>query len=132
MAVRKSAVAMPAEPVLVITHLFDAPPSVVFKACTEGERLMRWRGPKGFTAPFCKNDLRPGGVMDFCMGSPERRDFWCKGVSSAIVESARVVCTDCVSDEKGNLVQPAHCGTGETHLPTGLCVAASRCGGDRL
>jgi uncharacterized protein YndB with AHSA1/START domain len=132
MAVKKSAVAAPVEPMLIMTRLFDAPTSVVFKAWTEGERLMRWWGSIGFTAPFCKNDPRPGGVMDFCIGSSEGRDFWCKGISRVIVESARVVCTDGVSDEEGNLVQPARYGTGKTDLPTGLCVAASRRGGDRL
>ncbi len=56
-------VTMPLEQGLVITRVFDAPRALVFKAWTEPERLMRWWGPKGFTTPFCKVDLRPGGVL---------------------------------------------------------------------
>jgi len=66
----------PAERVLVITRVFDAPRRLVFKAWIDPEQVMRWRGPKGFTTPFCKIDLRPGGVFPYCMRSPEGLDFW--------------------------------------------------------
>jgi uncharacterized protein YndB with AHSA1/START domain len=99
-----------AERMLVITRVFDAPPGIVFKAWTEPEHFVRWWGPKGFTTPFCKIDLRPGGVIHFCMRSPEGRDFWNKGVFREVVEPERIVSTDTFSDEEGNLVQPAHYG----------------------
>ena len=100
----------PAEPVLVITRVFDAPRELVWKAWTQPQRFVRWWGPKGFTVPFCKIDLHPGGVMHFCMRSPEGRDFWNKGVFREVVEPERIVSTDSFSDEEGNLVQPAHYG----------------------
>jgi len=100
----------PAERVLVITRLFDAPRSRVFKAWTEPERLMRWWGPNGFTTPFCQIDLRLGGVFHCCMRSPEGRDYWCKGVYRDIVEPERIVFTDTFVDEAGNPVPPAHYG----------------------
>ena len=34
--------------------------SLVFKAWTEPEHLVRWWGPKGFTTPSCQMDVRPG------------------------------------------------------------------------
>jgi uncharacterized protein YndB with AHSA1/START domain len=95
---------------LVITRVFDAPRELVFKAWTEPEHLMRWWGPKGFTMPLCKVDLRPGGVIHFCMRSPEGHDIWCKGVYREIVEPERIVVTDSFSDEKGNTVPPAQYG----------------------
>ncbi|MGH8064289.1 MAG: SRPBCC domain-containing protein [Candidatus Entotheonellia bacterium] len=110
MAAKNSPATEPTERMLVITRVFDAPPSVVFKAWTEPEHFMRWWGPKGFTTPFCKIDLRPGGIMHFCMRSPEGRDFWNKGVFREVVEPERIVSTDPFSDEEGNLVQPAHYG----------------------
>jgi uncharacterized protein YndB with AHSA1/START domain len=110
MAAKNSPATQPAEPMLVITRVFDAPRSLVFKAWTDPEHFVRWWGPKGFTVPFCKIDLRPGGVMHFCMRSPEGRDFWNKGVFREVVEPSLLVSTDFFSDEEGNLVQPAHYG----------------------
>ncbi len=95
---------------LVIERSFDAPRELVFKAWTEPERLMRWWGPKGFTTLNCTIDLRPGGVMHFCMRSPDGQDIWCKGVYQEIVAPERIVCTSCFSDAEGNLVQPTHYG----------------------
>ncbi len=95
---------------IVITRVFDTTRDLVFKAWTEPERVMRWWGPNGFTAPFCKIDLRPGGVFHNCMRSPEGQDFWSKGVYREVVEPERIVCTDSFSDEAGNLVPPTRYG----------------------
>ncbi|RJP69981.1 MAG: SRPBCC domain-containing protein [Candidatus Abyssobacteria bacterium SURF_17] len=110
MAIRQSSKKERVEQVVVITRVFDAPRELVFKAWTEPERLMRWWGPKGFTTPFCKTDLRVGGVIHYCMRSPEGRDFWGKGVYREIVEPERIVCTDFFVDEKGNPVPATHYG----------------------
>jgi uncharacterized protein YndB with AHSA1/START domain len=111
MAIRGgSAARKPEEQELVIERIFDAPRDLVFKAWTEPERVKRWWGPKGFTCPVCKIDLRPGGVYHSCMRSPEGAEYWGKGVYLEIVEPERLVCTDCFSDEKGNLVSPLQYG----------------------
>jgi uncharacterized protein YndB with AHSA1/START domain len=95
---------------IVVTRVLDAPRSLVFKAWTEPERMKRWWGPNGFTMPFCKIDLRPGGVMHFCMRSPEGQDIWCKGVYREVVEPERIVSTDSFSDKDGNVVEPSQYG----------------------
>lgn len=97
---------------LVITRIFDAPRELVFKAWTECEHLQRWWGPKGFTAPFCKIDLRVGGKYLFCMRSPESKDFWSTGVYREIVQLERLVCTDSFADAEGNVVPATHYGMG--------------------
>jgi uncharacterized protein YndB with AHSA1/START domain len=107
---RSNAATNAVEREIVITRAFDAPRDLVFEAWTEPERLMRCWGPNGFTTPFCKIELRPGGVFHCCMRSPEGRDYWCKGFYREIVEPERIVFTDFFSDEAGNLVQPAHYG----------------------
>ena len=71
--------------VVVITRVFDAPRELVWRAWTECERLMRWWGPKGFTTPFCKIDLRAGGVYRNSMRSPEGKDYWSTGTYREIV-----------------------------------------------
>ena len=103
---RNNPVQQIANRVLIITRVFDAPRDLVFKAWTQPQRVMRWWGPKGFTCPVCKIDLRPGGVSLSCMRSPEGQDYWSRGVYREIVEPQRVVCTDSFADEKGNVVSP--------------------------
>ena len=95
---------------VLITRIFDAPRGVVFKAWTDCERLMRWWGPKGFTTPFCKIDLRPGGIFHNCMRAPEGRDYCGKGVYREIVEPERIIFTDFFVDEGGDPVPATYYG----------------------
>jgi uncharacterized protein YndB with AHSA1/START domain len=100
----------PADQALVIERIFDAPRELVWKAWTDPEHFMRWWGPKGFTTPFCKIDLRVGGKYLNCMRSPEGQDFWSTGVYREIVEPERIVCTDSFADAEGNVVPATHYG----------------------
>ncbi len=95
-----------ADQVLMITRVFDAPRDLVFDAWTQPDRTMQWWGPKGFTCPVCRIDLRPGGVYLNCMRSPEGQDYWSRGVYREIVRPQRIVCTDTFADENGNTVSP--------------------------
>jgi len=95
---------------VLITRIFDAPRDVVFKAWTDCERLMRWWGPQGFSTPFCKIDLQPGGSFHNCMRSPEGRDYCGKGVYREIVEPERIIFTDSFVDEEGNAVPATYYG----------------------
>jgi uncharacterized protein YndB with AHSA1/START domain len=101
MAARSNAAAEAAERVLVITRVFDAPRSLVFKAWTETEHLAHWWGPKGFTLPACTMDFRPGGAYRLCMRSPEGVDHWLRGVYHEIVEPERLVFTYAWEDAEG-------------------------------
>lgn len=109
MTVKSSAVEK-TERELVITRVFDAPRELVWKTWTEPERMQRWWGPKGFTAPACKIDLRVGGRYHMCMRSPEGQEFWTTGVYREVVEPSRLVYTDSFADEKGNAVPASHYG----------------------
>lgn len=95
---------------LVITRVFDAPRELVWKAWTNPEHVKRWWGPKNFTAPFCKIDLRVGGKYLSCMRGPDGKEFWSTGVYRKIKKPERIVCTDSFADEKGNVVPASHYG----------------------
>jgi len=115
---------------LVITRIFDAPRELVWKAWTEPERVKRWWGPQGFTAPFCRIDLRVGGTCLYCMQSPEGRDYWSTGVYREIVPPERIVCTDSFADEKGNVVPASHYGmSGDWPLALVVTVTFEEQGG---
>lgn len=95
---------------LIITRIFDAPRELVWKAWTEPERVKKWWGPKDYTSPACKIDLREGGKYLYCMRSPEGQDYWSTGVYREIVEPERIVIIDSFADEKGNVVPATHYG----------------------
>ena len=66
MAARQSNTAkLPIVEDLVIRRVFDAPRKAVWKAWTDAKHFMRWWGPKGYTSPACKIDLRVGGKYLF-------------------------------------------------------------------
>lgn len=94
----------------VITRVFDAPRELVWKAWTNCEHLQRWWGPKDFSAPVCKIDLRVGGKYLFCMRSPEGQDFWSTGVYREILKPERLVYTDNFADAQGNVVSASYYG----------------------
>ena len=95
---------------LVITRTFDAPRERVWQAWTDPERLMRWWGPKGFTAPVCKLDLRVGGKYLNCMRSAEGQEFWSVGTYREIVAPSLLVYSDSFADAEGNVVPATHYG----------------------
>ncbi|MBA9079432.1 SRPBCC family protein [Rufibacter quisquiliarum] len=103
------------EPALDTLHLhriFNAPRELVWQAWTTPALLMRWHGPKDFTAPVCHVDLRKGGITHLCMRSPEGQDFWSKGTYREIDAPHRMVVTDSFSDEQGNIISAANLGMG--------------------
>ena len=88
--------------VLVITRVFDAPPSAVFKAWRDPAAARSWMGPRGFTATHIEGDLRPGGAWRLCLRRDEDgKELWQGGVYREIVEPERLVFTSAALDEKG-------------------------------
>jgi uncharacterized protein YndB with AHSA1/START domain len=106
---RKSNLAIkPVEQELVISRVFDAPRERLWRAWTDPEWVKRWWGPKNYTTPFSKIDLRVGGKYLYCMRSPEGKDYWGTGVYQALVEPSLLVFSDSFADEKGNVVPAAY------------------------
>ncbi len=55
---------------LTLSHLFDAPPALVWKVWTEPEHLARWWGPQGCDSRVERMDLVPGGTFRLVMAFP--------------------------------------------------------------
>ena len=53
-----------------ITRIFDAPVERVWRAWSDGNQVMRWWGPAGFTSPGAAMEFREGGVSLVCMRAP--------------------------------------------------------------
>jgi uncharacterized protein YndB with AHSA1/START domain len=89
---------------LTITRIFEAPREAVWEAWTDPEHIVRWWGPKDYTSPAAKMDVRVGGRYVLCMRSRDGQDIWSGGVFREIVPLERIVMTDNFIDEHGNVV----------------------------
>ncbi len=88
---RTSAAANAGERELVITRVFNAPRSLVFKAWTDPRHVVHWWGPKGFTTTIQEMDVRPGGVWRHIMHGPDGTDYPNKSVFTEVVKPERIV-----------------------------------------
>jgi uncharacterized protein YndB with AHSA1/START domain len=90
------------EPVIRFTRIFDAPRTLVWKAWTDPVHMAQWWGPKGFTNPVCKMDLRPGGLWHATMQGPDG-GIVCPNtfIFDEIVAPERIVFRDITDYSKG-------------------------------
>ncbi len=59
------------EPVIALTHVYDAPRALVWEVFTKPEHLVHWWGPDGFTIEHESSDFRVGGHWKFVMIGPD-------------------------------------------------------------
>ncbi len=91
---------------VVIERSFDAPVDLIWLMWTDPEHFKAWYGPDGATIPVAKMDVRVGGTRLVCMevqtpnGSMQ---MWFAGEYREVVENERLVYTEAVSDENGNV-----------------------------
>jgi uncharacterized protein YndB with AHSA1/START domain len=106
---------------VVIERSFDAPVDLIWRMWTDPEHFRAWYGPDGASIPVAKMDVRVGGTRLVCMemdtpGGPTQ--MWFSGEYLEVVENERLVYTESVSDEKGNVSSPSNVGMPEGHPTT--------------
>jgi uncharacterized protein YndB with AHSA1/START domain len=106
------------EDAVVIERTFDAPAHLVWQMWTDPQHFRAWYGPTGASIPVAKMDVRVGGTRLVCMemqspNGPMR--MWFTGEYREVVENARLVYTEAMSDETGTVVSPADLGMPEGH-----------------
>ena len=106
MGAARNLITEPADRVLVITRVFDAPRELVFNAWTQSEHMAKWFGPRGFTSKVLKNDPRPGGAYRIYMQGPNNDDHWTQGVYREVVPPERLVMVGSWADANGNPTRP--------------------------
>ncbi len=89
---------------LTLTRVFDAPRELVWRAWTDPRHFAKWWGPKGFTAPECRLDVRPGGKIEAVMSGPPPFEHHPMGGEFVEVKSPErlVFITRAFPDESGN------------------------------
>jgi uncharacterized protein YndB with AHSA1/START domain len=106
---------------VVIERSFDAPVALIWQMWTDPEHFKAWYGPDGATIPVAKMDVRVGGTRLVCMEmqSPDgAMQMWFTGEYREVVENERLVYTESISDENGNVSSPADMGMPEGHPMT--------------
>lgn len=95
----------------VTSRTFDAPRERVWRAFTEGERLRRWWGPKGFTVAHCGIDPRPGGLFHYRLVSPQGQELWGKFTYREVEAPERLVAIIAFSDARAGITRHPWSGT---------------------
>jgi uncharacterized protein YndB with AHSA1/START domain len=112
---------MGSQDAVVIEHSFEVPVELVWEMWTDPEHFRAWYGPDGATIPVAEFDLRVGGMRRVCMEvatptGPMR--MWFTGEHREIAEPVRLVYTESMSDEHGNVASPAEMGMPDGHPAT--------------
>lgn len=105
----------------VVERVMDAPAELVWKMWTEPEHFKQWYGPQGATVPVAEIDARVGGKHLFCMQmqTPNgEMQMWSTGEFTEMVPYTRLVYTDSMADENGNVVSPQAMGMPEGYPET--------------
>jgi uncharacterized protein YndB with AHSA1/START domain len=91
---------------VVIERTFAAPVELIWQMWTDPELFREWYGPGGASIPAATMDVRVGGTRLVCMevhtpDGPMR--MWFVGEYREVVENERLVYTESMSDEHGNV-----------------------------
>ena len=100
---------------------FPAPPETIWKLWTQPEHFAAWYGPEGSTIPVATMDLRVGGSRLLCMHVTTPHGpmtMWFTGTYLEIVENRRLVYTDSMCDEHGNVLTAEQAGMPPGHPAT--------------
>jgi uncharacterized protein YndB with AHSA1/START domain len=98
---------------LLITHLFDATPQLVFKAWTDPAQLVHWYAPDGCTIEFKSISVKQGGTFHSCIHDPVHGDCWIKGVYKEVLFPERLVFSMVLTDAEGRSVEAIQAGKPE-------------------
>jgi uncharacterized protein YndB with AHSA1/START domain len=92
---------------VVIERSFDAPVELIWQMWTVPEHFAAWYGPNGATIPVANMDVRVGGrrLVRMDVQTPGgAMQMWFTGQYLEVVEHKRLVFTEAICDENGNIV----------------------------
>ena len=103
---------------VVLERHLDAPAEAIWKLWTDPHHFAQWYGPDGATIPSASMDVRVGGRRHVSMeittpNGPMR--MWFTGEFLEVVPHERLVYTESISDEDGNVLPPEAAGMPPGH-----------------
>jgi len=110
-----------AKDAVVIERTIHAPADLVWRMWTEPEHFAAWYGPSGASVPVARMDVRVGGTRLVCMhvDTPDgTTQMWFTGTYLEVEENKRLVYTESMADEHGNVLEPSDMGMPPGHPTT--------------
>jgi uncharacterized protein YndB with AHSA1/START domain len=107
--------------VVVIERSFDAPVDLVWQMWTDPEHFAAWYGPDGASIPVAEMDVRVGGtrLISMQVQTPNgAMQMWFAGEYREVIDNTRLVYTEFMSDENGDVLSPADMGMPAGHPTT--------------
>jgi len=104
-----------------IERVLDAGADRVWQMWTDPQHFAEWYGPDGATIHVAKMDVTVGGPRLVRMdvntpGGP--RQMWFTGEHREVVDGKRLVYTESIADEAGNVLTPSQMGMPDDHPVT--------------
>ena len=116
-----------------IERTLDAPADLIWQMWTQPEHFKAWYGPEGATIVVARMDVRVGGrrLVGMEIETPNgTMRMWFTGEYREVVENKRLVYTESMSDEHGNVMSPSDLGMPQGHpATTEVIVELERVGG---
>ena len=106
---------------VTIERSFDAPVELIWQLWTDSRHFAAWYGPDGATIPVAQMDVRVGGTRLVAMAVQTPNgpmQMWFTGEYLEVVENERLVYTESMAVEHGNVLSPADMGMPEGHPTT--------------
>jgi CubicO group peptidase (beta-lactamase class C family) len=95
---------------VAVTRSFNASPERAWRAWTEDAEVMKWWGPRPWTSPEARMDVREGGYSVVLMRSPEGHDLWMRWEYTRVIPNQRLEYIQNLSDKDGNPIDPTSVG----------------------
>ena len=106
---------------VTIARVFDAPVGLIWQMWTYPEHFAAWYGPAGATIPVARMDVRVGGTRLVCMEVTTPNgplQMWFTGEYREVIENKRLVYTESMSNENGDILAPSDMGMPPGHPTT--------------
>ncbi len=85
-----------------MSKVFNAPIELMFEVHSQAEHIVHFWGPKGFTTTIVHFDFREGGILHYCMTSPEGHKMYGRQDYREIVKPTLINMVTSFCDEEGN------------------------------
>ena len=106
---------------VVLERTFDAPIDLIWQMWTRADHFSAWYGPDGASIPVAEMDVRVGGSRLVCMEMQTPNgamQMWFTGEYREVTVNERLIYTESMSDEHGNVLSPSDMGMPEGHPET--------------
>ena len=101
---------------VVIERIFNAPIDLIWQLWTQPAHFQNWYGPQGASVPVAEMDVRVGGKRKVCMEMQRpggSMKMWTTGEYIEVIPNERLVYSESMADENGNVMSASDMGMPE-------------------